>query len=254
MYFLSLIKTMFQKPVSYNSLFRDYCEFDAKTNLTELLHGIFINSSYESNKRKCSEAFLENILIDESVDMLSTVNRLRDIGSCTMLPIKEIESSATGLCSIKCEDFDVKVEVENTGPFPFFLSDDVYVMPPIPNPDVNMDLLKIDISSSQSFLKPLLIPRFEIVNMYEDFMKSYQEDDPKYSSLLFKTFNGIDQEIQKLFLSGCQFTPVGYVVAKSGHEPPSIRPVKIEPHHKFVLKIVKPNIVPWPDFIKVFNL
>ena len=112
----------------------------------------------------------------------------------------------------------------------------------------------MNLTSKQSFLKPVLVPRYEIVNLYEDFMKSLQEEDSNYSSLLFKTFKNIDQELQRLFLSGCQFVPVGYVVSKSGHEPPSIRPVKIEPFHKFVLKVGKPNVIPWPDFIKMFDI
>ena len=244
---------MFRKPISCNTLFKDYCEVGDRTNMSELLQGVFVNSSFESNKSKCAEAFVENMFFDECMDMQTTVNRLRDMCTSTFLPIQEIECNATGLCSLKCENFDVKVEVENTGPFPFLISDDVYVLPPLPNPDINTDRLRIDLAHKQSFLKPMLVPRFEVVNIYEDFMKSFQDDDPSYSSILFKTFPGIDQEMQHLFLSGCQFIPVGYVVSKSGHEPPSIRSVKIEPFNKFVLKIGKPCVVPWPDFIKIFD-
>ncbi len=134
-----------------------------------------------------------------------------------MAPIKEIECNHNQMCFIRCEDFDVKAEVENTGPFSFNLADDVYVLPPIPNQLVDFDRLKVHIGR-QTYLKPLLVPKYEIVNMYEDVAKSSSSSShPTYSSLLFKTFPNVAEEVVNLLACGLGFVPSGYVVSKSSH-------------------------------------
>ncbi len=120
----------------------------------------------------------------------------------------------------------------------------MYVLPPIPNPLVDIDRLKVHLGQNRcSFLKPILVPKNEIVNMYEDVAKSLSSSSnrPTYSSLLFKTFPDVAEEVANLLSSGCQFVPSGYVVSKSSHEPPGIKTVKVHPFEKFVMKVVKPT-------------
>jgi hypothetical protein len=236
----------------YFKLFQSSSDLLGQQQFADRLKGVFINTSYESSKSRCSEAFVENFLfLGECMDMQTTVARLRDMCSSFMAPIKEVECNHNQLCYIKCEDFDVKVEVENTGPFSFNLTDDVYVLPPIPNQIVDVERLKVDLPRG-TFLKPLLVPRIEIANVYEDVLKSAVDERPSYSSLLFKTFPDVADELVKLLTSGCQFVPCGYVVSKSSHEPPSINTVKVKPFDKFVMKVVKPTTPAVPvisDFV-----
>ena len=212
------------------SYFRLLNDFDSEINqytLTETLKGVFINAAYESNKSKCAEAYTENFLYNENMDMISTISRLREICSSAMLPIKEIECSPTQLCSIKCEDYDTKIEIENNGPFELNLADEVYVLPPIPSSVLDIDRLRVDISPRMTFLKPIVVPHFEICNILDDAVKAQKETEPNFDSLLFKTFNDIGEHLLKMLLSGFYFTPSGYVVSKSGLEPPDMKAVSI---------------------------
>lgn len=240
--------------MSYFRLINDTDKEINQYTLTETLKGVFINAAYESNKSKCAEAYTENFLYSENIDLISTVSRLREILSSTMLPIKEIECSPTQLCSIKCEDYDVKVEIENTGPFEFNLADEVYVIPPIPNSVIDIDRLRIDISPRSSFLKPIIVPHFEICNILDDAVKVQKETEPNYESILFKTFNDIGDHVLEMFLSGLYFAPCGYVVSKSGHEPPDMKAVSIKPNHRFVMKVLKPSTLRMPNFVKLFHI
>ncbi len=237
--------------MSYFKLFQSELN---QQQFTTKLKGVFINTSYENNKSRCSEAFVENFLYDEAnMDMQTTTARLREICSFFVAPIKEIECNHNQMCFIRCEDFDVKAEVENTGPFSFNLADDVYVLPPIPNQLVDFDRLKVHIGR-QTYLKPLLVPKYEIVNMYEDVAKSSSSSShPTYSSLLFKTFPNVAEEVVNLLACGLGFVPSGYVVSKSSHEPPGIKAVKIQPFEKFVMKIVKPTTAAMPDMTRFFE-
>lgn len=238
------------------SYFRLLNDIDSEINqytLTETLKGVFINAAYESNKCKCVEAYTENFLYSENIDILSTVSRLREICSATMLPIKEIECGPTQLCNIKCEDYDVKVEIENTGPFEFNLADEVYVLPPIPSPALDLDRLKIDISPRSTFLKPIVVPHFEICNILDDAIKSDRDSEQNYESLLFKTFNDIGEPVLEMLSSGFYFVPSGYVVSKSGHEPPDLKAVTIKPNHKFVMKVLKPSTLLMPNLFTLFQ-
>ncbi|KAH3796185.1 hypothetical protein DPMN_149752 [Dreissena polymorpha] len=219
----------------------------------ELLKGVFINSAYESNKHKCSDAYIEHFLYNDSMDMPSTVSRIKEICSSHMLPIRDIECNANKLYNIKCEDFDSHIEIENTGPYPFSLADEVYVLPPIPNQCIDLERLKMQVSPRFSCYKPILVPKFEIANIYEDIIKSFK-NEKTFSSILFKTFTSIGNEMAEMIISGCQFTPCGYVLAKSGHEPPNIRSVQIKPFQKFVMKVVKPCTFPMPDLFKLLCL
>ena len=235
------------------SYYKLYSGIENFQNYTETLRGVFINSAYESNKSKCSEAYLENFLYDENVGKTTTLARLREICSSNWLPIREIECNRNNVCSIKCEDYDDKVEIENTGPFSFQLGHHVYVLPPIPNQAVDLDRLKIEVSPRQTFLKPMLVPDFEIANIYEDAIKSVGDTDSSYSSLLFKTYGDVSEEIFEMLGSGCQFRPGGYVASKSGHEPPNGKAVEIKPFCKLVMRVARPATVVIPDILRLLK-
>jgi hypothetical protein len=163
-----------------------------------------------------------------------------------MLPIEAIEQNQTNICNIKCEDYDTKVEIENTGPYSFNLSSEVYLLPPMPNQHIDLERLKIEIAPNRRFLKPILVPRFEIQNMYEDAIKS-KNNETSFSSLLFKTYQNIEQDFFNILLSGGQFIPCGYIVSKSVHEPINMKPAKIEPFQKCIIKVFKPLTMQFPD-------
>lgn len=220
-------------------------------NLTETLKGVFINTAYESNRYKCAEAYLENFLYDENVDKDTTVARLRDLCHSRMLPIREIESNRNNLCSIKCEDYDVQVEIQNTGPFSFQLDNEVFVLPPIPNKSLDFERLKIDVSPRQTFIKPIVVPKFEIANIINDVFQTLTKTERVWSSMLFQTYGDIGEDLFKIFLAGGQFLPSGYVVSKSAHEPPNMRTVTIEPFEKFVMKTCRPYSA---SFLDMFSL
>lgn len=240
--------------MNYYNLFRqDFNSLD-QSYLTNSLKGVFINSSYESNKSKCNEAYLEHFLYNEDMSLQTTVGRLNEICTSFMLPIKEIEKNALGLCSIKCEDFDVKVEIENTGPFSFNLTDDVYILPPIPCSSIDKERLKINIPFYDNFLRPLVVPRHEIANMYEDMMKQVRKEEVCFNSLLYKTYHEeVHDEMLNLILSGQHFLPSGYIVAKSSHEPPGLNAVTINPFQKFIMVITKPLSLPFFNYAKFID-
>ena len=239
--------------MSYYKIFSGLDDFQNQHNYTQTLRGVFISSDYESNKSKCSEAFLENFLFDTCVGKEVTMARLKDICSSTWLPIREVECNLSKQFSIKCEEFDDKVEIENTGPFSFQLGHPIYVLPPVPNPVVDLDRLKIEISHQQTFLKPMLVPRFEIANLFEDALKSSNDTESSYSSLLFKTYGDVAEELFEMLASGCQFVPSGYVASKSGHEPPNGKAVEIKSFSKLVMKVVRPTTMVMPDLFSLIS-
>jgi hypothetical protein len=53
--------------------------------------------------------------------------------------------------------------------------------------------------------------------------------------------------------SGFYFVPSGYVVSKSGHEPPDLKAVTIKPNHKFVMKVLKPSTLLMPNLFTLFQ-
>lgn len=239
--------------MSYYRFFNSRNDFSNDVDFTETLKGVFINTSYESNRIKCAEAYVDNFLFNENVDKDTTIVRLKEISSSTMLPIRDIECNKNNLCSIKCEDYDVQIEVENTGPFSFKLDNQVYVLPPIPNKSVDLERLKIEVSPRQTFLKPIIVPKFEIANILEDTIVSLKNHEAVWSSLLFQTYGNIGEEILQLLASGGQFLPSGYVVSKSSHEPPNLRTVTIEPFEKFVMKVTRPLTAAIPDMLSIME-
>jgi len=236
---------------AYNSFVMAYYNFlKQEINACHPLHsinhlkGIFINSSYESNKLKCYEAYPDNFLFTEDMSVDNTMGRLKEMCNSFMLPIKEIERNPVGLCNIKCEDFDVKVEIENIGPFSFHLADDVYVLPPLPFESTDNENLKINLSN-KTYLKPLVVPKHEIANIYDDMFNQLKMEECCYASLLYKTYKeSIHHEMLKFMLSGYQFIPSGYIVAKSSHEPPNLNAVTIKPFERFIIVTSKPIHVP----------
>lgn len=233
--------------MSSSHYFYTYDDLNKNYDYTETLKGVFISTAYESNKCKCSEAYVENFLYNETMDLQTTIGRLRDINSSNILPIKEIECNPNHLCNIKCEDYDVKVEVTNTGPYSLSQGDQVFVLPPIPNQTIGIERLKINLSPTRTYLSPITIPPFEIANITDDLLNWYKNGNERtisYSSLLFKTYNDIGKYLLEFFVSGCWFSPSGYVVATCKHEPPDCKPVEIKPFQKFVLKTFKPMMIP----------
>lgn len=238
--------------MSFYKFCRSQNDFSNDVNFTEMLQGVFINTAYESNRIKCAEAYIENFLFSENIGKDITMVRLKEICSCTMLPIRDIDCNKTNLCSIKCEDYDTQIEIENTGPFSLKLDNQIYVLPPIPNKSIDSERLKIDLQR-KTFLKPIIVPRFEIVNIFDDVLISKKRHNPAWSSLLFKTFGDVGDDILEIVLSGGQFLPSGYVVSKSSHEPPNLRTVTIEPFEKFVMKVTKPLVNSFPDMTSLFS-
>ena len=251
--FNGTLSLLFFIEMSYYKTFNGFDDFQNHQNYTESLRGVFISSAYESNKSKCSEAYFENFLFDTCVGKETTMARLKDICSATWLPIREVESNLNKQCNIKCEEFDDKVEIENTGPFSFQLGHPIYVFPPIPNPVVDLDRLKIELSSRQTFFKPMLVPKFEIANILDDTLKKESDSEPSYSSLLFKTYGDVTDDLFEIFASGYQFTPSGYVASKSGHEPPNGKAVEIKSFEKLVMKVVRPTTMVMPDLFRFFQ-
>lgn len=237
--------------MTYCSSFRSDFDHFEQVNLTHILKGVFINSAYESNKIKCNEAYLENVLYNEDMSLQTTVGRLHEMCSSFMLPIKEVEKNALGLCSIKCEDFDVKVEVENVGPFSFNLADDVFILPPMPCTSIDKERLKINVAFQGTFLKPLIVPKHEIANIYDDMLHFEQRKNECFTSMLYKTYGDeIHIEMINLVSLGYNFLPTGYVVAKSSHEPPSLNAVTIHPFEKFIMVLTTPMVVPYFCFAR----
>ncbi len=145
---------------------------------------------------------------------------------------------------IRCEDFDVKAEVENTVRTRSTWRTTCTSCSHSKPTGRHRPTQSTSRTDRCSFLKPILVPKNEIVNMYEDVAKSLSSSSsnrPTYSSLLFKTFPDVAEEVANLLSSGCQFVPSGYVVSKSSHEPPGIKTVKVHPFEKFVMKVVKPT-------------
>ena len=210
-------------------------------DIKHILKGVFISSSYESNKIKCNEAYLDNFLYTEDMSLETTIGRIKAILGSFMLPIKDIERNLVGLCNIKCEDFNAKVEITNTGPHSFHLSEDVYILPPIPCDNTDLDVLKMNISN-KVYLKPIIVPKHEIINIYEDMYNlQHCTEDYCFSSLLYKAYKDeIHDDLFRLLLSGYDFNPIGYVVSKSSHEPPSVNAVTIKPNEKCIIVISKP--------------
>lgn len=240
-------ETARNQTMSSSHYFYSYSDINKEHDYTETLKGVFISTAFESNKLKCSEAYVENFLYSDAMDMQTTAARLKEINSSTMLPIKEIECNPNHLCNIKCEDYDVKVEVTNTGPYSFAQGDEVFVLPPIPNQAVDIERLRINLSPTRTFLTPITVPPFEIANITDDLLNWYKNGDERiasYSSLLFKTYRDIGRSLLELFVSGCWFVPSGYVIATCKHEPPDCKAVKISPFQKFVLKTFKPMTIP----------
>ena len=239
----------------YRSYYGNERDLFSRYDITKELKGVFINSAYETNKPKCIEAYMDNFLYNDNLDAENTMARLKEICSSHMLPIKAIEQNQTNICNIKCEDYDTKVEIENTGPYSFNLSSEVFVLPPMSNQHIDLERLKIEIAPNRRFLKPILVPRFEIQNMYEDAIKSHEshmkKDEVSFSSLLFKTYKNIEKDFVSILLSGGQFIPCGYVVSKSIHEPINMKPAKVEPFQKCIIKVFRPSTMQFPDFVDI---
>ena len=232
--------------MTYSNLYSRKSKLIDQPNLTHSLQGLFINSSYESNKLKCNEAYIDNFLYCEDMSMQTTLERLKDIWSCHMLPIREIEKNPLGMCNIKCENFDVKVEVENVGPYSLNITDDIFILPPLPCDIIDTEKLKIDLMTRKTYVKPILVPKQEIANLYDDVCTHNTDKECCASSLLYKAYGkDVHKELVKIFLSGYDISPVGYVVAKSSHEPPSLNAVTIKPFEKFIMTISKPRPVPY---------